>query len=211
MAEISQYPRQSSQREANRTAAIDAGRDLFYEFGYGGTSLAMIAERAGISTATLFKHFPTKAQVLVAVVEREWSAAEIEPRVGGDGNHSVVVVGDGLTLIGEAFVSFLRRPGTTELFRLIIAEAPNVAELAQLGSFADGPHYALAREFLAHVSLPHSVSASERDAAARRFIGIIAGQILWTSLMDPTRVPSPSRDGEVIAAARSATLHNLGL
>lgn len=169
----------------------------------------MIAERAGVSTATLFKHFPTKAQVLVAVIEREWSAVAPEGAPSAHLDSTDAVLRDGLRRIGETFVGFLRRPGTTELFRLIIAETPNVPELAQLGSFADGPHFALARDLLERADLDPEVGAPERDAAARRFIGIIAGQILWTSLMDPSRVPPASGDADVITAALEATLQAL--
>ena len=210
MGEVDPYPRQSSQREANRTAAIDAGRDLFYERGYGGTSLAMIAERAGVSTATLFKHFSTKARVLVAVIEREWSLAT-SAGAGAEGDRADIALGDALTMIGEAFIRFLRRPGTTELFRLIIAESPNVPELAALGPFADGPHYVLARDLLARARLPLAVTHAGRGAAPRRFVGVAAGPAPRTSLMDTRRVPPPSGDTAVIAAARAATLHSLGL
>src|SRR5699024_1381386 len=72
------HSRQSVTREKNRDAVLNAGRDLFYLNGYGGTSLALIAQRADVSTATLFKHFSTKSALLRAVIEREWVAADVE-------------------------------------------------------------------------------------------------------------------------------------
>ncbi len=39
---------------------------LFVEFGYEATATAQIAERAGVSEMTLFRHFPTKEALLLA-------------------------------------------------------------------------------------------------------------------------------------------------
>ncbi|MFN7244993.1 MAG: TetR/AcrR family transcriptional regulator, partial [Dietzia cercidiphylli] len=43
-----------------------AGWTLFAERGYDATSTAEIAERAGMSERTLFRHFPTKERLLLA-------------------------------------------------------------------------------------------------------------------------------------------------
>ena len=40
--------------------AILAALDCFSETGFDGTSTKMIAQRAGIGEATIFRHFPTK-------------------------------------------------------------------------------------------------------------------------------------------------------
>lgn len=45
---------------------IEAALDLFLERGYDATGTAQIAERAGVSEMTLFRHFPSKETLLVA-------------------------------------------------------------------------------------------------------------------------------------------------
>ncbi|WP_277211080.1 TetR/AcrR family transcriptional regulator [Isoptericola croceus] len=53
---------------AQRTRAriLDAALDLFERQGYGATTVAQIAEAAGITQMTFFRHFPTKDAVLVS-------------------------------------------------------------------------------------------------------------------------------------------------
>jgi AcrR family transcriptional regulator len=43
-------------------------RDLFVELGYPSVSMAMIAERLGITAGALYRHYATKAELLEAVV-----------------------------------------------------------------------------------------------------------------------------------------------
>lgn len=43
-----------------------AALELFAEQGYEATATAQVAERAGVSEMTLFRHFPTKEMLLLA-------------------------------------------------------------------------------------------------------------------------------------------------
>lgn len=43
-----------------------AAVDLFHEQGYDETTVAQIAERAGVTRSTFFRHFPDKRELLVA-------------------------------------------------------------------------------------------------------------------------------------------------
>jgi AcrR family transcriptional regulator len=45
--------------------AVLAALDCFAESGFDGTSTKMIAQRAGIGEATIFRHFPTKRDLLL--------------------------------------------------------------------------------------------------------------------------------------------------
>ena len=48
-----------------REEILRAASDLFAEHGYRGASLALIAERVGMSTPGLLHHFPTKEHLLI--------------------------------------------------------------------------------------------------------------------------------------------------
>ncbi|MGH2759631.1 MAG: TetR/AcrR family transcriptional regulator [Actinomycetota bacterium] len=54
----------------SRERIIDVAEDLFSRSGYGGTALADVAQGAGLSKASLFHHFASKAQLYCAVMER---------------------------------------------------------------------------------------------------------------------------------------------
>ncbi|WP_028935802.1 TetR/AcrR family transcriptional regulator [Pseudonocardia spinosispora] len=49
-----------------RDRLVVAAVDLFTEQGYDATTVAQIAERAGVTKSTFFRHFPDKRELLVA-------------------------------------------------------------------------------------------------------------------------------------------------
>jgi AcrR family transcriptional regulator len=49
-----------------RERLVVAAVDLFTEQGYDATTVAQIAERAGVAKSTFFRHFPDKRELLVA-------------------------------------------------------------------------------------------------------------------------------------------------
>ena len=49
-----------------RERLVIAALDLFTEQGYDATSVTQIAERAGVTKSTFFRHFPDKREMLVA-------------------------------------------------------------------------------------------------------------------------------------------------
>src|SRR5690348_13739187 len=49
-----------------RERMVLAAADLFAEQGYDATTVAQIAERAGVTKSTFFRHFPDKRELLVA-------------------------------------------------------------------------------------------------------------------------------------------------
>jgi AcrR family transcriptional regulator len=64
-----------AQADANRRAVVDAAQALFLRDGYGRTTIAAIAEAAGVSPETIYAAFGSKAQLLHQV----WDVT-----VGGD-------------------------------------------------------------------------------------------------------------------------------
>jgi AcrR family transcriptional regulator len=88
----------SEQAATSRERILDAAVELFSESGYDGTPTARIAERAEIPKGLVFHYFPTKRDVLVAVVaERsridELGSLPIEP-VAGDVAQTLLLLAD---------------------------------------------------------------------------------------------------------------------
>lgn len=55
----------------NRTAILDAALECFTEHGYFGTSVADIADRADLSSGTVYNYFTDKEHVFAALVSRD--------------------------------------------------------------------------------------------------------------------------------------------
>jgi AcrR family transcriptional regulator len=68
MAESATGLRERKKR-ATRDALARAGLELFVERGYDETTLAEIAEVAGVSTRTIFAYFPSKEDILFATMQ----------------------------------------------------------------------------------------------------------------------------------------------
>ncbi|MEU7995254.1 TetR/AcrR family transcriptional regulator [Micromonospora sp. NPDC049060] len=62
---------------ASRERIIAAALEIMAEHGYAGCSVAAVAERAGMATGSVYRHFPTKAD-LVAEVFRTASQREVD-------------------------------------------------------------------------------------------------------------------------------------
>lgn len=71
-----QAPRRTQQQRRDETIArlIDATIDALDQRGYGGSTTAEIAGAAGVSQGALFRHFPTRRELLAA------AAAEVAQR-----------------------------------------------------------------------------------------------------------------------------------
>jgi AcrR family transcriptional regulator len=60
--------RPSSTTAAGRDQILDAAAELFVEYGVGGTSTRMIAERVGVRQASLYYHFAGKDEILAELL-----------------------------------------------------------------------------------------------------------------------------------------------
>ena len=66
-----------------RAEILAVASELFVEQGYEGTSLREIAERLGITKAALYYHFPSKDDMLLALIEPMFATAfELMNRLG---------------------------------------------------------------------------------------------------------------------------------
>ncbi len=63
---MAQAPRESKE---SRRRVLDAALRLFSERGYGGTSLQAIADQLGVTKASVYYHFPAKADLLSAAAD----------------------------------------------------------------------------------------------------------------------------------------------
>lgn len=163
----------------NRVAILSAATGLFLELGYDRTSLARVAESAGVSKATLFKQFPTKAELFEATV-----------LAAGDTPDSELVdppFGDflaGLVVLGLAYVELLSRPRMADLIRTVIAESPRFPELRERTfDFGTLPVLAALRRYFLAANAAGSADVDDPDVAATQFLGMIATVIFWPRLV----------------------------
>ncbi|MEV6516575.1 TetR/AcrR family transcriptional regulator [Micromonospora chalcea] len=182
--------------EEKRALIVQAATELFLELGYDRASLARVAADAGVSKATLFKQFPTKAALFDAIVIDSWARNEIA---------DVPPPGDlaaGLTVLGRHYATLLRRPEMTDLFRIVIAELPRFPELAR-AHFSQGklPYFESVRLYLVTEHEAGAADIADPELAATQFLGMISNYLLWPSLVLPDWTVTPDRTTAVVDEA----------
>ncbi|HMN42104.1 MAG TPA: TetR/AcrR family transcriptional regulator [Phycisphaerales bacterium] len=93
-----------------RQRLIDAAGELFWERGYAATGLSDILESAGARGGSLYHFFPTKDDLLLAVIERHARVVEttIENTLAAHQEPRARVLA-----VVEFYRSFMRRTGCT--------------------------------------------------------------------------------------------------
>ena len=94
-----------STAEERREAVLEAGMSVFAEKGFLGTPTTEVAKAAGISQAYLFRLFPTKTDLVLAVVER--SNQRIKETFVKAAAQARATGGDPMELMGEAYSELL--------------------------------------------------------------------------------------------------------
>ena len=121
--------RKLSTADERREELLHAAEEVFAERGIHGTATAAVAKAAGISHAYLFRLFPTKADLAVALVKRchgrvleTFRAAAERATVAGE---------EVLPALGAAYVELLQDRQLLLLMLHSHAAAPSMPEIRQ--------------------------------------------------------------------------------
>jgi AcrR family transcriptional regulator len=103
---------------ARREAILRAASEAFAAHGYRGTSLAMIADRVGMSAPGLLHHFPTKEHLLIDLLalRQQRDAARVEALASEGGGRIL----DALLVLAAGNAD---SPGLVRLFTILAAES----------------------------------------------------------------------------------------
>jgi len=99
-----------------REQIIGAATTVFAEYGYAGGSVRTIADRIGVSPASLLQHFGSKEGLLMAVLE-DWDRHTVEAQL------TDVTGLDYFRRLPEVMAANIRNRGLLELFTTMAAEA----------------------------------------------------------------------------------------
>jgi AcrR family transcriptional regulator len=126
---------QNERSRRTRAAVLDATWELLDELGPRQVTMAAVAGRAGISRRALYLHFPSRAELLLAL------HAHIDEHLDLAGSVRAVHEAPDAVRGLEEFVAHLARyhPGIRRIDAALLlarAEDPDVAELVQRGARA---------------------------------------------------------------------------
>ncbi|MFT3666055.1 TetR/AcrR family transcriptional regulator [Piscinibacter sp.] len=121
-------PPRQRRKEARPQELIDAALELFAEKGFAATRSEEVAARAGVSKGTLYLYYPSKEELLKAVISQRLSSEIEAVREYARGYR-----GDCASLLREVFTEWWRRvfdSPTSAVFKLVITEVRNFPEIA---------------------------------------------------------------------------------
>ncbi len=192
--------RREARAEAKRTQIVGGAQRLFLAQGYAAASTDAIAAEAGVSKQTLYAYFPSKEELLVAVLRRLISPASPDELMlfGLDQSPADrVALRRVLIDLAERMIAAVMQSAYLALLRVIIAEAPRQPHLADLYRATVPERGLLAvTSLLARAAENGVVVIADLDAAARLFIGALLTYALLDGLFvvdGPPRPPSSER------------------
>jgi AcrR family transcriptional regulator len=113
---------------AKREEILGSARTLFLREGYADAGMEFVARTAGVSTATLYAYFPSKADLFKAIV------MDTVSELGAPVREAARTRGDArarLTAFAVAYATFLSRPDTRAMFRMVTAERRRFEDVAE--------------------------------------------------------------------------------
>jgi AcrR family transcriptional regulator len=184
---------QEERSAATVAKLIDATIEAVVDVGYAGATTREICDRAGVSQGGLFRHFPTRRDLIVATLEHIYVvrsadfARILEPDLGGE---SAKRIAEQLRRIRD----FVRDPINMVFLEVVMAsrtEPDLLAVVAPLLQRADQEVLALASR--------NPVVARMSDQARRVWFDF-AQQVLWIEALWATSLPEQIYDDLKIRA-----------
>jgi len=184
---------QEERSAATVAKLIDATTNAIIEVGYAGATTREICDRAGVSQGGLFRHFPTRRDLIVAtldhiyVVRSAAFASVVEPDLGGE---SAMGIAAQLRRVRD----FVRDPISMVFLEAVMASRtePDLREgVVSLLQRAE-------REILA-IASRNPVVARMTDQSRRVWFDF-AQQVLWIEALWATSLPEQAYDDMKIDA-----------
>lgn len=71
---------QRDKLERKEAAILRAARSVFVDYGFDGARMSEIAKRAGVGEGTIYSYYESKAELMLAVLQRFWDGLTLEAR-----------------------------------------------------------------------------------------------------------------------------------
>lgn len=147
---------------------LAAAAAAFLEFGYAGTSMDVVAQRARASKTTLYTRFPSKEALFSATI----SAFCVHGGLGFEIDELLRLPAEAaLRHIGRRFLDLILSPEAVRMEQIITGEAPRFPEVARLFHDA-GPQKvrALVARYFEEATARGLLAVEDADFAARHFL-----------------------------------------
>lgn len=169
----------SAYSKGKREKIVAAALDTFLEYGYQGTSMNRVAERAGVIKQTIYSHFSDKEGLFTAIIQSV-TLAHFKEQFGEklDTQEAPEVV---LRMLAKLFGGRQKDKSYIALMRTVVGESSRFPELARLyvNTVIKPATKILCDYFNAHPEL----KITDPEAQARIFCGSFVSFILTQEIL----------------------------
>lgn len=171
---------------ATREQLLEAAAEVFSEQGYVGASISAIADRAGVTSGALYKHFESKADLLLHVVERAIHGIPISDKLAGGGRTTRRFFAQLVSVYADPSVRRLRR-----LAIEIHAAASRDKEAAELLLAFNERTRAALRERLERCAESGAISAAVAPSRTASLLLVLVMGLAHLDTLEPGLVGDP--------------------
>jgi len=201
-------PLPSDIHDPRRSYVLAEARRHFMAQGFAATRIEPIARDAGVSTATLYTFFPSKAELFHAVIED--ASNEFARQI----DHVRAVDGPArcqLTRFAEAYAAFMSDPLVRSVFRLVMAERPRFQAMAshffERGKTRIG---ATLVEAIVALNARGELVCDKPSWAAGQLMGMVEHPVFFVPLVTGDAVQVVRSHSEIAADAVTTFLYRYG-
>ncbi len=185
---------------AKRRQILAGARRVFAELGFERASVDVIASRAGVSKATIYKHYDDKRALFLACVEQD--AEEMRARLSACAGEPAGDVEQTLQRLGERMTVLMVSPDIVALWRQIISEVVRLPEIGQT-IFERGPDviYVALASYLERWDRNGALRIEDARSAAVQFLALCQGELVTRSRLGILAHPVDEQVRETVKRA----------
>ncbi len=191
-----------------RTVILDSAGAAFARYGYEGASMSSITREAGVSKATVYHHFSSKAALFGAYVQRECQRS-LAPIFHNLTHHTDAEAA--LRNIGLRMINFLLSPVCLAIDRVVASEAGAFPELAQ-AYYDAGPRQGIATmaQWLRDQDDAGRLAVPDAEFAAEQFFALCQTRVAMRCRLRMGASIEPGTVERVVDAAVAMFLNTYG-
>lgn len=167
---------------------LDTAAEVFLEQGFEGASVGEIARRAKASKQTIYLRYPSKAELLQAVVQRR---ADLNYRRLSSLLIFEAKPREALTVFGAGLLDIVLDQNAMGILRLVYMESCRFPELGKiLYGCGPGPCLRLMESYLAQQVAAGRLEIPILTIAAEQFLDMLTGRLVMRSALGLFPAPS---------------------
>lgn len=182
--------------DEKKAQIVEAARALFLDVGYARATMSALAQRAGVSPTTLYKHFPEKDALFTAVLDA--LAAQFAEVLDSEDKRNASLDSQ-LNAFGLRYAGLLADPQVVAMARLVVAEAPLFPDIAaRFFAALNGPvFHRLSALITAGIKAKQLRPHLPTDSMGQ-LLGYIERSVLFPRLLSPEHPRDPKNDARVV-------------